>query len=380
MPPTVRQFALLAAVLALLAAFAPAAHGASAAQIIAALNQQRTDHGIPAGIVQNATWSEDCRKHNNWMAENQTLSHEEQPNTPGYTPEGNWAGTHAVIAVGAPDFRKPSQNPYLNAPYHLAQLLHPSLNVMGANESRGYDCETTFPGYGRGHPATNTLYSYPGTGKTITWLQTPREGPSVPGDAVGLPQGTTTGPNLIVYWDGPPSPAPLSDVTSASLTDLTKHAQVEIRVVDDRNGSAFSGTGFLIPVKPLKPGRQYEGKVTFGSSTQPARTFTKRWMFRTTELRTGKKAVKLATTRSGNSVRVQAVPLDEAYRGRPATLHADYGPGFQIDPFDIQIGNGYAVLPAPAKGKKLKLTLRVKPFNVGGTKVKAFKLKKTVKG
>ena len=328
--------------------------------------------------MQNPQWSHDCALHDNWMAQNHALSHQETPGSPGYTEEGNWAGQHSVLAVGQPAFTKPSRNPFLNAPYHLGQILYPSLDVMGAAEAHGYDCETTFPGYKRAHPAKDRLYSFPGEGKSIAWAQNAAEGPAVPGDAVGLPQGTTTGPNLIVFWDGPQSPAPLTDVRRATLT-RKDGAKVDVRVVDDRNGYAWPGSGFVIPVRPLKPGREYTGKVTFGSR-YASRTFTHSWTFRTDKLRTGRKAVSIGVHKHGNDLAVSALAHDRAYVGHDAKLFADYG-SFKFDkPIGMKIGETTAYIPGPAHGKSVRLTLKVLSFKVGGTRTKGFKVKRTVKG
>lgn len=364
------------ATVAACAALPAAASAATPAQEIAALNKQRASNGIPAGIVQNAEWSRRCALHVNWMIQNHTLQHEETPGSPGYTADGNWAGTHSVLSVGQPGFTTPSRNPYLNAPYHLAQLLDPQLKQMGVNERKTYNCSTTFPGYTRVHPKVDTFYAFPGPGRSIEWAQTPAEGPSVPGDSVGLPQGTTTGPNLIVWCFGPRN-APLTDIRSASLTrqDGTK---VDIRIVDDRNGFPIPGSGFLIPVKPLKPGRQYTGRVTF-SSAYAKRTFTRSWTFKTDKLRTGKAAVSIGVQRKGSELYVSAQPHDRAYLGHRAKLTADYG-SFAFKPIELRIGETTAVIPAPAKGRSVKLKLRVLSFKAGGTKTKAFTVKRTVKG
>jgi hypothetical protein len=375
----VRRISLSLLVVAAYAALPAAAHGATAQQAIAALNKQRTAHGIPAGILENREWSRRCGLHVDWMIRNNTLSHEEAPGSPGYTEDGNWAGTHSVLASGSANFTKPSRNPYLNAPYHLGQLLDPRLGRMGVAEKQGWDCETTFPGYTRPHALKDHLYAYPGPDQSIAWLQDAREGPSTPGDAVGLPQGTTTGPNLIVFWDGPQKPAPLTDIRSASLTrpDGTK---VDIRVVDQRtpNSGAFGGTGFIIPVKPLKPGKEYTGRVTWGSRFT-TRTFAKSWTFKTDKLRTGKAAVSIGVRRGANNrLFVDAVAHDRVYLGRKARLTADYG-DFKF-PIDMRIGQTTAVVPGPAKGKSVKLILRVFSFKAGGTTTKAFKVTRTVRG
>ena len=78
---------------------------------------------------------------------------------------------------------------------------------MGADQdtSTGYTCATTFPGYTRPAPATVTGYSYPGDGATgeLPPARSAAEEPFTPGEYVGLPAGTETGPYLMAFLNGP---------------------------------------------------------------------------------------------------------------------------------------------------------------------------------
>ena len=86
---------------AALAAVPSPASAATATQAISELNAQRAANGLPAGITENPTWSNDCALHDRYMAENGGLSTSEDPNNPGYSPGGAFAAQNAVLIDGA---------------------------------------------------------------------------------------------------------------------------------------------------------------------------------------------------------------------------------------------------------------------------------------
>lgn len=270
-PMTLRS--RLGASLVVLLAFAsePAA-AATATEAIARLNVQRSENGIPAGIVERPDWSYACALHNNYQRQNER-GHGEVPGRPGYSEQGAWAGGNSVLSGS--DWNGP--NPFENAPIHLDQLLAPRLAEMGVDDSGGYVCATTWPGMTRPAPTQATVYTYPGDGRTgVPYAQTASESPFVPGDFVGLPGGTTTGPNMLVLADGPTiGPA---RITGASLTG--PDGPVELRWVDNGTGGIgpyLASGGVVIPVRPLRPASAYGAFVTVsagGATTSRAWSFT----------------------------------------------------------------------------------------------------------
>jgi hypothetical protein len=249
------------ALLALVLLLAPAAP-AAASPAVDALNAQREAHGIPAGIVESPAWSDGCAKHAAYMALH-GLTHEEDPELPGYTIEGAHAGVSSVLHVGG-GWWEGGVNPWEDAPIHLMQLLAPELSVSGA--ARG--CMYTWPGYLRPlpEPAGATVYSYPGDGATgVPPRQIARERPFVPGDFVGLPEGTATGPHLYVL----PFGAGRGRLTSATLTG--PQGPVDVRTVDNGTAGGELGMylppgGIVIPVAPLQPGAAYTASATFAGA------------------------------------------------------------------------------------------------------------------
>jgi len=243
------------------------AQAITGAEIVQLLNAQRLANGLPAGLVERPEWSQACAAHDRYQSQTGEFGHHEDPSSPYYTVAGNWAGENSVLAQGS---SWSAGNPWENAPVHLIQMLGPALSEMGADESGGYDCATTWPGYKRPAPATLTAYSYPGNGTSgVVPAETARESPFVPGDFVGLPQGTQTGRHLLVFLTGPP-PAEAAEVGRATLTPVPTGAAVELRVVDSANPQIGpympNSSAFLIPVDPLQPFTTYLAVVDWASA------------------------------------------------------------------------------------------------------------------
>jgi hypothetical protein len=248
-------------------------------EIVQRLSQQREANGIPGGLLERPDWSADCAKHNYYGAQTGELRHSEDPSSPYYSAEGNWAAENSVLASGS---SWNQGNPWEEAPIHLIQMLAPQLSEMGAAENDNHNCATTWPGYHRPEPVSLTAYSYPGNGVSgVVPTERAFESPSVPGDQVGLPQGTATGRYLLVYLAGvDPSDAP--DVT-ATATLSTGGGAVDLRVVDSTNeeigGYMPQPSAFLIPAQPLKPQTSYQADVMW--SMEGALLFEQRFSFTT---------------------------------------------------------------------------------------------------
>ena len=274
--------ALLVAALALTftATASSASADTSAQQSLAALNRIRSENGIPAGITLNDDWSAKCAAHDRYMQINDLLVHAEDPSKPGYSEGGNWAGTSSVLAGGGG--WGPDSTPWDTAPIHFAQMLGPGLSETGIANVSGYSCLTTWPGYER-TGSSDVIYTYPGDGRSDVYAsEVAGELPFVPGQFVGLPAGTGTGPYLYVLPDGPwishwnNQPR----LTAASLTGPA--GQVEVRMIDNTNpniaGYLPRGSGMVIPVKPLRSNANYTATATLSGGGD---TLSKTWSFKT---------------------------------------------------------------------------------------------------
>jgi hypothetical protein len=256
----------------LLPGAAPAVANVTAAEAVQLLGRQRAANGIPSDLVERPDWSSACAAHDHYEAETGEFGHHENPSSPFYTDEGAWAAANSVLAYGAPSWSQ--GNPWENAPIHLIQMLGPALAEMGADESQGRTCATTWPGYTRADPATATAYSYPGNVVSgVVPSETAFESPFVPGDFVGLPAGTTTGRHLLVFLGGPGS-IDSAEVASAALNGPA--GPVGLKVLDSTNSEVGSympqASAFLIPVQPLQPTSAYEATVNWAESGAPVLT------------------------------------------------------------------------------------------------------------
>jgi hypothetical protein len=268
---------LLSLVVVALAAAGAAVAGSGAAPgaILAALNSQRTANGIPGRVKENPSWSEKCARHIAYMGSTGTFGHSEDPASPAYSADGNWAGENSVLAEGS---SWPGGEPFANAPIHLIQLLSPELRQVGIEASSGFVCVTTWPGYAQSRWKTPRVFTVPGNGaRGVPAAETADELPFVPGDVVGLPRGTRTGFNMMVFAEGVRDPWHLR-ITAATL--VGPHGPVAVRTVDRTTATVGpylpSGSGFIIPVVPLEPGATYTASVKFGGG-QARRT----WHFTT---------------------------------------------------------------------------------------------------
>lgn len=276
---------------------APSAGAAPTAEIVSWINAQRAAHGIPAGIVENPAISDACAKHNAYSARNQLspqqqVSHSEDPALPGYTPEGDQAARKGVLFKD--QHWTADSNPFEIGPLHLHQLLEPRLDVMGADESRGYGCATTQWSLNRPAPPGFVTYTYPGNGAQ-GWStdMVAVELPFTPGEKVGIPQGTRTGPYLYVLFDGPgvfPRWAPGPKALSASLTG--PEGAVPITVVDAHTPGLENYLPMgpeLIPRQSLQPESTYvatiSASVPVADQSSPTGLrqvqFDYQWSFRT---------------------------------------------------------------------------------------------------
>ena len=317
---------------------APATADVSGRQVVSFLNAQRSAHGVPAGIVEDAALSSGCAKHNAYGLANNVLSHTEDPSRPGYSPEGAQAAKASALYFGRGPWSA-ERNPFETAPIHLHQLLAPRLDRMGASENQGYGCATTLASRSRPAPPADVTYTYPAGGAT-GWptAQLAVEGPYTPGERVGIAAGTATGPYLYVMFDGPKlSVTATATATGASLTG--PDGAVPIAVVDNQT-SGLEGllpTGMqVIPQSPLRPNGRYTASVAARVGKQE---FTKTWSFTTGALRN---SVRITQTTSARQVQV-GVTSDA-----PGAVVSATGPGAtQSRPVD---GTGNASLALDADG------------------------------
>jgi len=243
--------------LSLSALLAASADGASAKRIVSLLNAQRATNGIPAGIAEDPQWSEDCAQHNAYEKRNHVFGHAETEGKPGYSAQGNLIAATSVLAEG---IYWGDHDPYDNAPYHLFDLLNPRIDSIGAADSEGFGCVEIELGAERAAPARVTGYSFPGNGhRGVAIAERADELPMTPAQTLGL--GTkASGPNLLVYFDGPWTNGSRARLTSATLSST--HGSVALKWLDNTTSDLLAPTGaILVPVSPLRPATNYHARV-----------------------------------------------------------------------------------------------------------------------
>jgi hypothetical protein len=241
------------------------------------LDAERAADGLPAGLVLARRWSAQCAAHDDYERDNGVLTGTENPDSPGASVGGAWAGLNSDLAQGR---WTRTANPWENAPIHLLALLAPSLSVVGIDDSNGYQCVTTYPGLVRAPTTTDRISTYPADGaERVAPSEQARESPFVPGQFVGIPSGHTAGRELFVYLNlaHQTGQAPVH-VLAAKLA--ARGHPVTLRWVDSQTPTVgrYLPGAILIPVKPLQPGTRYTASV---SVQDRSATLTRRWSFTT---------------------------------------------------------------------------------------------------
>lgn len=280
---------------------------ATPGQVIAAVNAQRARDGIPAGIVENPEWSRGCALHNAYRRANGVAAtgHDETPGLPGYTAEGDAAGNSSVLATQSWS----AGDPFATAPIHRMQLLAPRIRAMGADDAAGLVCVSTFRGVGPA-AASDVVYTSPGDGRAdVPPSEEARESPMVPAALLPSPPPPVTGPNILVFADGPFAAGPMR-IVAARL--VGPGGPVEVQTVDEtdpRIVDYIPAGGIVVPTLPLDAGTLYTASVTLegAAGVQLSRT----WSFRTSGT-----AALYAAVDPGAGETAGTARLEVAVRGR----------------------------------------------------------------
>lgn len=327
-----RSLAAIAGAASLVAV--PATADATPRAILSAVNMEREMAGLRP-LTSRADWASACNAHTNYMNAGGILTHDQLASSPLFSPEGAWAGAHSVLARSSYGF---SGNPWRSAPFHEFQVLHPWLAQTGISITGGYACMITLGERDAPNPPDTTLTTVPGTGQYIRPAEIASESPFTPGDEVGLPQGTKTGPHIYVYAQAPQRLNTIA-VQSASLTAADDGSQIPVRWVDgtsEKSGRYLDGGAILIPVSPLKENTTYGLRVE-AAATAPSGS--RLLISRTTSFLTGpdesasvqdpiaSDTVTAASTRGGGP---SQAPTKKLRRGAPAVIGGEGQPKLAV--------------------------------------------------
>jgi hypothetical protein len=238
---------------------ASARTASTAGAVLSAVNYERQMAGIDP-LIEDRDLSNKCQLHARYMAGNNLLTHVEETGNAFYTAEGLWAGAHSVVARNSAGFLG---NPWHDAPFHEFQAMHPWLRQTGVGVAGTFACMVTLGDRDAANPSDIKLVTVPGAGQFVPPAQIAHEAPFVPGDEVGLPEGSKTGPHIYVYAVGPERFSKVT-VQAATLTSADDGSQVPLRWVDGnspRSGRYLDGGVILIPSQPLRESTTYTVRI-----------------------------------------------------------------------------------------------------------------------
>ena len=365
----------LLAVAAALGAAVPA--GATTSQeAVDFLNQQRSANGIPPSAVFDEHKTTGCHNHNHYMALN-GLGHGEDPNNPGYTPEGDdYYASGEVAGQGGAGWSA-SSNPWDEAPLHQAILFDPRVGKSGYDESEGFQCmrlELLFA-----QPDTPKFYAF--TSNLGPQRVPPREvvcceGPYAPQEAVGIPQNTPTGPNIIFTNQG--FGYSKNHAVSYSLTG-PGGAPVEVKFVDSNTPPPPQGQGYrafnlggdMIPVQPLDPFTDYTATVTWHNDDQSVPDRTQTVKFKTDGFARGLTLTLSKKLGKGRKATLKAPGEAVGQKAKVKIALQKHGKkkARTVSTKQISLKQSQKVkVPKAPKGGRTVVTVSVPPFVLGDTR------------
>ena len=359
------RFAPVALVAMLLLA-SPAGAATSATQAVDFLKQQRSANGIPADITLDPNRTQGCANHIGYMHQN-GLGHGEDPGKPGYTPQGADTSSGEVLTQGIVGWTAAS-NPWDRAPLHQSLIFDPRVNAAGYAEDDTFACMRF--GFTVLAPPQPIFYAFTGdTGRAGVPFRevVAGEGPYAPQEAVGIPQGVPTGPNILFFTSG------FGSSNHAALYGLTGPGgrAVDVKFVDSttppppKGGTfqAFTTGGDMIPVDPLLPATSYTAKVLWhnddtGANAPQTVTFTTAGKLRTLVLSLSKKLSK--SRRATLSAPAAAV-------GRRASVRIQLAKKVSSKSLTLKRTQSIKV-PRPSKGATAVVRVTLPTFASGSTR------------
>jgi hypothetical protein len=367
--------------LMLLALAAPAQAGISPDEAFSILNQWRAEAKVPPVGSFTPAKNSGCDKHNNYMQQNNQLTHSEEMGKPGYTDEGATAGARSVLAFG-----EHTPRVWESAVYHRMNVLHPRLVESGWAASHGYTCLQTIE-LADGNPATPvTTHPWPpdgGTGVPLAFTDNESPDPHLLTPGVQV-LGYLLSVNLAGPWFA--NYTPQVRVAQSSLVTDAGNAH-PFTVADDQtpNGGPgdspigpYMNEGFaLFPHGAFKPATTYTahaaGTITHSGTSYP---FDVTWSFTTAgqpvpgvakvKIAKGKlsgKKVHFTLTASAARVGHQAVYTVNGKKPKTITL----APSQTIK------------VSRPGKGKSVKLAITTDGFTIEGVAYPVAKASRTYK-
>jgi hypothetical protein len=365
--------ATLAGLAVALAGAAPAA-AATPSEAVDFLNQQRAANEIPAMLQVDDHLNTGCKNHDRYMEQN-GFAHGEQPGKPGYTTEGaDYNDIGEVLAQGGSGFTA-TTNPWDLAPFHQAILFSPRVNRAGYDEYKAFACMRLGFDFSSPGPSTPTFWAYTGNrGRTdVPHSITIRgEGPYAPQQAVGIPQGVATGPNILFFTRRFGS---TNHAQSYALTG--PQGQVDARMVDNTTPPPSGETykpfytgGDLIPVHPLDPFTTYNVAVTWANDDD-GQQIEQKFSFKTDGILRGLRlslSKKLAKGRKA-VLKAPAEAVGQSAKVKIGLLKKGKKKAKTVSSKSISLKRSQKIkVPRPSKGGRAVVTVTVRSFTSADTR------------
>jgi hypothetical protein len=246
----------------------------STAQAIAYLDKQRAANGIPGDLTNDAAMSQGCEEYANlYHPKSGQYPHEELEGQPGYSAAGNQAASSSDLGGGVGDWTK-TVNPWSGAPLHLRALFDPASTTTWYGETHGRwgEGQVCMGTSGESAFSTPTFFSLPGNGAAdVHPSETASEQPFTPGQAVGIPPGTATGPYIILWPEGTDATLQTASLQgpageSAPVKLVTPSTPAPLVPAGWPTWETIGGD-YVIPVAALKFATPYVLTATWADST-----------------------------------------------------------------------------------------------------------------
>jgi len=256
---------------------------------VARLNGWRALGGLPA-VTGNLELHSGCRAHARWMVNNQTAAHNEDPNLPGYTLEGEACGQAASLAFGVNLFPTDGQmvDALLASPFHALNALDGRLAEVGFGSARldmvwggTYAAAALDVFHGLDWSRSPALTTFPRDGGVLPILS--YNGLAQPDPLSACPGYTApTGAALLaLYLSNPPGTITSSTLQQGStlLQHCLIHGGSYVNPNPDlelqgRSALAERAALMILPRQPLQPGKTYTMRLTWAGGQEMRWTFT----------------------------------------------------------------------------------------------------------
>jgi len=238
--------------------------------ILNGVNAERVRIGLTPR-PESPALSADLQKHCQFMAQNKSLQHPEEPDKPGYSREGNSAGMRSILSMGTPPPRIAAM--MVQTYFHRQDVIRPETTAFGVGFASNYGGIDGRSARGK-IPASAWPVLCPAPGNAGVGLTYGHESPdAIPGQTGGYP--------ITVYFAS--GKLSLDSYKLCAVAGDQRGPAVDCHVFDPQTGVSANMTGYqrcccLIAKEPLAPSTTYEVSMQITVGGQP---WTRTWQFTT---------------------------------------------------------------------------------------------------